>query len=175
MHPHDTSACRSGQTHIPLYIDDMALRRIETRIGSLECVRTSIRTSAMFPVTPEIRTLHTQLSDGDDAVGMEAVRDHLSTALLIRCLSAIERGRALPSASSRRQGAVLMREANAFVAARMDQDMPLDLLADRLGVPRRRLPPLPEVQSAFVALKHKIIDSTCRTVIICLGYISVEC
>ncbi|GJD46983.1 HTH-type transcriptional activator RhaR [Methylobacterium cerastii] len=117
----------------------MALRRIETRIGSLERVRASIRTSGMFLVTPQIRTLHTLLRDGDDAVGSEAVRDHLSTALLIRCLGAIERGRALPSASRRGQGAALVREAKAFVAARMDQDVPLDLLADRLGVSRRHL------------------------------------
>lgn len=140
MHAHDTSACRSDQTHIALYIGDIALRRIETRIGSLERVRALTRTSAVFPVTPEIRTLHTLCRDGSgDAVGLEAVRDHLSTALLIRCLGAIERGRALPSASRRGQGAALVREAKAFVAARMDQDVPLDLLADRLGVSRRHL------------------------------------
>ena len=139
-HAHDTSAFRSDQTHIAVYVRDAALRRIEAQLGSLNRFRAAIRTSAMFSVSPEIRTLHALCREGSgDPVGRDAVRAHLSAALLIRCLGAIERGAPLPTASRHGHGAALIREAKAFVAARLDQDVPLDLLAANLRVSRRHI------------------------------------
>ena len=139
-HAHDTSAFRSDQTHIAVYVRDAALRRIEAQLGSLNRFRAAIRTSAMFSVSPEIRTLHALCrEDSGDRVGRDAVRAHLSAALLIRCLGAIEGGAPLPTASRHGHGAALIREAKAFVVARLDQDVPLDLLAASLRVSRRHI------------------------------------
>ncbi|MCJ2060170.1 helix-turn-helix domain-containing protein [Methylobacterium sp. J-048] len=139
-HAHDTSTLRDNQAHIVAYVKENALRRIEASLGSLSRVRTSIRTSGMFPVTPEIRTLRALCLDGTgDTLGSAAVRAHLSAALLIRCLAAIEQGRPLPSASRHGHGKALIRQARAIIAARLDQDVPLDLLAERLDVSRRHL------------------------------------
>lgn len=139
-HAHDTGACLSNQSHIAVYVGDGALRRIEARIGSLSRVRALIRATAMFPATPDIRALHALCREGPcDTVGGDAVRAHLSAALLIRCLSVIEQGETLPTFSRHGQGASLVREAKAFIAARLNQDLPLDHLAARLKVSRRHL------------------------------------
>ena len=139
-HAHDTRAHRSDQSHIAVYVRDGALKRVEAQIGSLSRVRARVRTSSMFPVTPDIRALHALCREGvGDAVGGDAVRAHLSAALLIRCLGAIEQGEAIPTSSRHGQGASLVRDAKAFIAARLDQDVPLDLLAARLKVSRRHL------------------------------------
>ena len=140
FHAHDTSALRADQRHIAVYVEDAALRRVEAQLGSLDRIRASIRTITLFPVSPEIRTLRALCRDDcGDAFGSRAVRAHLAAALLIRCLAAIERERPLPSASRHDHGAALVREAQAFVAARLDRDVPLDTLAERLGLSRRHL------------------------------------
>jgi AraC-like DNA-binding protein len=137
---HETVALREGQAHLALYVTEAAIRRVESELGSLHRVREQLDGSALFPVTPEIRGLHALCrEDGGDTLGGTAVRGRLAAALLIRCLAAIEQGQPLPTATRRGHAADLVDEAKAFVAERLQEDIALDALADRLGVSRRHL------------------------------------
>jgi AraC family transcriptional regulator len=139
-HAHETVALREGQAHLALYVTDVAIRRVEAELGSLHRVRRQLAASALFPITPEIRGLQALCSeDGGDTLGEAAVRARLAGALLIRCLAAMERGQPLPTATRRGHAAALVDEAKAFVAQRLQDDIALNVLADRLGVSRRHL------------------------------------
>lgn len=139
-HAHETVALREGQAHLALYVTEAAIRRVEAELGSLHRVRGQLDASALFPVTPEIRGLQALCrEDGGDTLGGAAVRSRLAGALLIRCLAAMERSQPLPTASRRGHAAALVDEAKAFVAERLQDDVALDALADRLSVSRRHL------------------------------------
>ncbi|MCJ2136388.1 helix-turn-helix domain-containing protein [Methylobacterium sp. J-026] len=139
-HPHDTSALQSDQTHVAVYLRDEAFQRIERQLGSLSRVRALIRTSAMFSVNPDIRALKALCRDETgDAIGQGAVRAHLSAALLIRCLTAIERGQPLGTGSRDSHATILIDEVKAFVAQRADQTLSIDLLSERFNVSRRHI------------------------------------
>ncbi len=139
-HAHETVALREGQAHLALYVTDAAIRRVEAELGSLHRVRGRLDASALFPVTPEIRGLQALCrEDGGDTLGKAAVRTRLAGALLIRCLAAMERGEALPTATRGGHAAALVEEAKSLVAKRLRDEIALDALADRLGVSRRHL------------------------------------
>lgn len=137
-HPHDTSALRSDQTHVAVYLREQALQHVEKQLGSLSRVRALIRRSSMFPVDPNIRALRALCCDETgDTIGQTAVRAHLSAALIIRCLTAIERGQPLGAGS--RETHTLIDEVKAFVAQRADQTLSIDLLSERFNVSRRHI------------------------------------
>jgi len=136
--PHATSAVRSDQTHIAVYLRDDAFQRIERQLGSLSRVRALIRSSAMFSINPDIRALQALCcEETGDTIGQTAVRAHLSAALIIRCLTSIERGQ--PLGPSSREAHTLIDAIKAFVAQRADQTVSIDLLSERFSVSRRHI------------------------------------
>ncbi|MCJ2065481.1 helix-turn-helix domain-containing protein [Methylobacterium sp. J-088] len=137
-HPHDTSALRSNQTHVAVYLREEALKHVEKQLGSLSRVRALIRRSSMFPVNSDIRALRALCCDETgDTIGQTAVRAHLSAALIIRCLTTIERGQPLGAGS--REAHTLIDEVKVFVAQRADQTLSIDLLSERFNVSRRHV------------------------------------
>jgi AraC family transcriptional regulator len=137
-HAHETQALRDTHVHLAVYVTDEALRRIETETGSLSRVKYRTRSSALFRTTPEIRALQNLCKQADPAQNRAALR-HVSAALLLSCLSEIERADPLPAATPDGHAAVLVQEIQAFIADRAAQDVSLDLLAGRFGISRRHM------------------------------------
>lgn len=135
---HETRGLREADAHVALYVTEEALKRVEGRMGSLSRVRRESRGTALFPVTPRIRSLLDLCRRGEG--GREApVLGHLASALLLDCLAEVERARELPENSPRGHGASLVREVQAYLAARLATEVPLDELVERFGISRRQL------------------------------------
>jgi AraC-like DNA-binding protein len=137
-HAHQTQALRDTHAHLALYITDEALHRIEAEAGSLSRVKRRIRSSALFGTTPEIKTLQSLCQKASSGQSNSTLR-HVTAALLVSCLSEIEKADPLPAATPRGHGVALVLEVKALIADQAAQDVSLDMLADRFGISRRHM------------------------------------
>jgi len=138
---HQTAAARTGHRHLAIYTTDEQFARIEARLGSLSRVRARLDLPAFFSMTPEIRSLQSlcqAAADPDDAVNRTA-RSHVAAALLINCLSRIERSEQLSAARSEGHGEALVSEIKSFIRQNVTDDLPLDVIADFFGLSRRHV------------------------------------
>jgi AraC family transcriptional regulator len=136
-HIHQTQALRDTHAHLTFYITDEALQRIEAEAGSLARVKRRIRSSALFGTTPEIKALQNLCQKAGP--GQSSSLRHISAALLMSCLSEIERADPLPVATPRGHGAAIVQEVQDLVADGAAEDVSLDLLAERLNISRRHM------------------------------------
>lgn len=135
---HQTAAARGGHSHLAIYSADAQLERIEARLGSLSRVRARLGAPTVFAMTPEIRSLQRLCRAGDTSDELlQAARGHLAAALLMNCLSQIERGEELSTARRDGHGEVLVAEMTSFITENAGKDLPLDIIADRFGLSRR--------------------------------------
>lgn len=124
--------------HIVLYLTDSLIGRITPQFGSLRRVPRLVRETLYFAVTPEIRMLQYLCCTGDVAdPAIQASCFHVASALLLRVLKQVEQTEPLPCASSRAHGEGVVREIRSFIDARLPDNIPLDLIADRFGLSRR--------------------------------------
>ena len=91
----------------------------------------------MFAATPLMRTLLRLCCTDDSDITPKAAQDHLAAALLVAMLSRIEQGEPLSSATAHDHGTALIAEMRSAIDERLDEDMPLDELADIFGLSRR--------------------------------------
>jgi AraC family transcriptional regulator len=135
---HQTAAARSGHSHLAIYTADEQLARIEARVGSLSRVRAKLDVPAFFSITPELRSLRSLCQPGNPGdMPAKAVRGHIAAALLISCLSQIERSEQLSAALCEGHGDALVSEIKAFIRQNATKDLPLDVIADLFGLSRR--------------------------------------
>lgn len=134
MQAHESQALRQSSNHVALYLTEAALaqlapsRPLERRIGK----------PSLFAATPLMRTLLRLCCTDDNDAAPKAMQDHLAAALLIATLTRIEQGEALSAASSDDHGSALVAEMRAALGERLDEDLPLDELADAFGLSRRQ-------------------------------------
>jgi AraC family transcriptional regulator len=137
-HAHQTQALRDRHAHLAFYITDEALQRIEAEAGWLARVKRRTHSSALFCTTPEIKALQSLCQRAGPGQSVAVLR-HISAALLVSCLTEIERADSLPAATPRGHGVALVQEIQAFIADRAAEDISLDFLAERFGTSRRHI------------------------------------
>ena len=137
-HAHQTRALRDTHAHLAFYITDEALQRIEAEAGSLARVKRRTRSTAFFRTTPEIKALENLCQRPGSGQSVAALR-HISAALLLSCLTEIEKAVSLPAATPSGHGVALVQEIQAFIADRAAQHIPLDFLAEHFGTSRRHI------------------------------------
>ena len=91
----------------------------------------------MFAATPLMRTLLRLCCADDTAIAPKTAQDHLAAALLVAMLSLIEQDEPLSSASGQDHGSALVAEMRSVIEERLDEDVPLDELAETFGLSRR--------------------------------------
>lgn len=134
---HETEATRGGHAHVALYLTDRVLARMESQLGSFARLRRRMTKPSAFAVTPEIQTLqHLCCGDAHDRAA-ETARQHLAAALLVHLLGQIERSEPLSTASRDSYGDLVVAEISSFIAMRVAEDVPLDEIADAVGLSRR--------------------------------------
>ena len=138
---HQTAAASSGHRHLAIYTTDEQFARIEARLGSLSRVRARLDLPAFFSMTPEIRSLQSlcQAAADPDDLASRTARGHVAAALLINCLSQIERSEQLSAARSEGHGEALVAEIKSFIRQNVANDLPLDVIADFFGLSRRHV------------------------------------
>jgi len=102
--------------------------------------RRRMRTPILARQTSAIRalqdlSLRNDLSD----YGNAAVRQALSSALLMQCIGEIVTGKTMSGTSPREHGMALVADLEAFVTRHADQAIPLDTLEGRFGISRRHI------------------------------------
>jgi AraC family transcriptional regulator len=138
---HQTAAARTGHRHLAIYTTDEQFARIEARLGSLSRVRARLDLPAFFSMTPEIRSLQSlcQAAAHPDDAANRTARSHVAAALLINCLSQIERSEQLSAARSEGHGEALVSEIKSFIRQNVTDDLPLDVIAAFFGLSRRHV------------------------------------
>jgi AraC-like DNA-binding protein len=130
MHAHESQAVRCSSNHVALYLTEAALapsHRLQRRIQK----------PATFAATPLMRTL-LRLCCTDDTVSAPTVaQNHLVAALLVAVLSRVEQDEPLSNAIADDHGSAVVAEMRAVIDERLDEDVPLDELADLFGLSRR--------------------------------------
>ena len=137
---HQTAARRPGHDHLAIYASDDQLAGIEARLGSMSRVRAKLETPTFFTILPEMRSLLAlcQASVPSDPATRSA-RGYLVAALLMNCLSQIERGERLSAASPSTHGDALISEVKSYIATNFATELSLDLIADAFGLSRRHV------------------------------------
>jgi AraC family transcriptional regulator len=137
---HQTAARRPGHDHLAIYATDDQLAGIEARLGSLSRVRSRLLAPTFFAISPEMRSLLglCQACNPTD-LATQSARGHLVAALLINCLSQIERGEQLSASSPGTHGDALVSEVKSYISNNAATDLSLDLIADAFGVSRRHV------------------------------------
>jgi AraC family transcriptional regulator len=137
---HQTTARRTGHDHLAIYATDDQLAGIEVRLGSLNRVRAKLGAPTFFAISPEMRSLLAlcQASEQSDLATLSA-RGHLVAALLINCLSQIERGEQLSASTPGTHGDALVSEVKSYISNNVSTDLSLDLIADAFGLSRRHV------------------------------------
>ena len=140
MMSHQTAARRAGHDHLAIYATDDQLAGIEAGLGSLSRVRARLGKPSFFAISPEMRSLLAlcQPSVRPDRATQSA-RGHLVAALLIHCLSRIERGEPMSASSAGTHGDALVSEVKSYVSNSITRDLSLDQIADAFGLSRRHL------------------------------------
>jgi transcriptional regulator GlxA family with amidase domain len=69
----------------------------------------------------------------------QSARGHLVAALLINCLSQIERGEQLSTSTPGTHGDALVSEMKSYISNNVATDLSLDLIADAFGLSRRHV------------------------------------
>lgn len=134
MQAHESQAVRHSSNHVALYLTEAAL----AQLAPSRPLERQIRKPSLFAATPLMRTLlRLCCVDAADSAP-KAAQEHLAAALLIATVACIEQDEALSSASSDNHGSALVAEISAFVGERLDEDVPLDELADAFGLSRRQ-------------------------------------
>ncbi|CAN7143819.1 helix-turn-helix domain-containing protein [Bosea sp. LjRoot90] len=134
MQAHESQAVRHASNHVALYLTEAAL----AQFAPSRPLERRIKKPSLFAATPLMRTLlRLCCADDTDAVP-RAAQDHLAAALLIATLTRIEQDEPLSSASSHDHGSALVTEMRSAIGERLDEDVPLDELADAFGVSRRQ-------------------------------------
>lgn len=134
MQAHESQALRQSSHHVALYLTEAAL----AQFAPSHPLERRIRKPSLFAATPLMRTLLRLCCSDDAGAAPKAAQDHLAAALLIATLARIEQGEALSGASSDDHGNALVAEMRAALSERLDEDLPLDELADAFGLSRRQ-------------------------------------
>lgn len=134
MQAHESQALRQSSNHVALYLTEAAL----AQFAPSRPLERGIRTPSLFAATPLMRTLLGLCCAGDTCAAPRAAQDHLAAALLIATLARVEQGEPLSSASSHDHGSALVAEIRAAIGERLNEDVPLDELADAFGLSRRQ-------------------------------------
>jgi AraC family transcriptional regulator len=104
---HQTTA-RNGHDHLAIYVTDDQLAKMETRLGSLSRVRAKLNAPTFFATSREMRSLLDLCQSGcHDDLAATSARGHLASALLINCLSRIERNDQLSASNPAGHGDTL--------------------------------------------------------------------
>jgi AraC family transcriptional regulator len=109
-------------------------------LGSLSRVRARLGAPTFFATSPEMRSLLgiCQACEPID-LATRSARGHLMAALLINCLSRIERGEQLSTSTPGRHGEALVSEVKSYISNNVSNDLSLDLIADAFGLSRRHV------------------------------------
>jgi len=129
---HESQAVRRMSNHVALYLTEAAL----AQVSASSDLKRRIGKPAMFAATPFMRTLVRLCCTGDTDVAKDA-HAHLAAALLIAMLARIERDEPLSAAIGGDHGSAVVVEICAVIDARLDEDVPLDEIADAFGLSRR--------------------------------------
>jgi AraC family transcriptional regulator len=135
MHAHESQAVRRWSNHVALYLTEAALAQCAPSCH----LQRRIKRPAMFAATPLMRTLLRLCCTDNTDIVLKAARDHLAAALLVATLSWIEQDEPLSSAIGHDHGNALVAEMRSAIDGRLDEDVPLDELADVFGLSRRHV------------------------------------
>ena len=153
--PHETQAVRERHAHLTLYLTDDGLAQVEAECGSLASLRRRVMRPTQFASTPEIRAIQALCRSGQpDDASMRAARRHLAAAMMIHCLSCIERADPSPAASADAHGDMIVTEIKAFIDARIADALPLDLIAETFGLSRRHATRLFRERTGLSIARH---------------------
>ena len=137
---HQTAARRTGHDHLAIYATDDQLSGVEARLGSLSRIRAKLGASTFFAISPRMRSLLGLCQACEPAdLPTQLARGHLVAALLINCLSLIERGEQLSAATPETHGDALVSEVKSYISSHVATDLSLDLIADTFGLSRRHV------------------------------------
>lgn len=137
---HQTTAPRSGHDHMAIYATDDQLARIEARLGSLNRVRSKLNAPTFFAISHEVRSLLGLCQAGAaDSLAAQSARSHLVAALLINCLSQIERNDQLSASTPASHGDALVLEIRCFIKNNAASNLSLDLVSTAFGLSRRHV------------------------------------
>ena len=130
MHAHESQAVRRLSNHVALYLTEAAL--------APSChLQRRIQKPAMFAATPLMRTLLRLCCTDDTNIAPKAVQNNLAAALLGAMLSRIEQDEPLSSAIGHDHGNALVAEMRSVIDERLDEDVPIDEIAEIFGLSRR--------------------------------------
>lgn len=133
MHAHETQAVRRVSSHLALYLTEYSL----VRFASSSDFRRRMDRPALFATTPFMRTL-LRLCCADETSGApKESLNHLANALLAAMLARIEKDEPLSAASGYEHGSVVIAEMCSAINSRLEEDVPLDEIADAFGLSRR--------------------------------------
>lgn len=137
---HETRAGIGDGCHLALYVTASLLRRLERDIGSLSEFHRRTQAVTLVRRTALIRDLQSlAMQDGDAAFGRAEFKRSLSMALLMQCFSEVMAGETVPNGSARGHGMALVDELQQYLRGHVDEELPLDVLAERFGVSRRHI------------------------------------
>lgn len=133
MHAHESEAVRRSSNHVAFYLTEAALAQFAPSSDF------KLRTSrpAMFAVTPFMRTLLRLCCAGDSDIAPKGALDHLAEALLVAMLARIEQDEPLSGAIGHDHGGAVVAEMRSVIDERLEEDVPLDEIADSFGLSRR--------------------------------------
>jgi AraC-like DNA-binding protein len=134
MQAHESQALRQSSNHVALYLTEAAL----AEFAPSRPLERRIKRPSLFAATPLMRTLLRLCCNDPVDSAPKAAQDHLAAALVIATLARIEQGEALSSASGDDHGSALVAEIRSAISERLDEDVPLDELADGFGLSRRQ-------------------------------------
>jgi AraC-like DNA-binding protein len=135
---HQTAA--RHHDHLAIYATDDQLAHIDARLGSLSRVRAKLGAPTFFAILPEMRSLLglCQACEPTD-LATQSARGHLVAALLINCLSQIERGEQVSASTPGTHGDALVSEVKSYISNNVSNGLSLDLIADAFGLSRRHV------------------------------------
>lgn len=137
---HETRAGIGAGCHIALYVTGAMLRRLDQDIGSLSEFHRRTRSVSLVRRSSAVRDLQElSMRVGDMSYGRAETRRSLSMALLVQCVAAVIGGETLPNGCGRGHGLALVEELKDFLTLHVDEDIPLDALAERFGISRRHI------------------------------------
>jgi AraC family transcriptional regulator len=137
---HQTTAPGTGHDHLAIYVTDDQLAEMEARLGSLNGVRAKLNAPSFFEISCEMRSLLDLCQSGcPDDLAAKSARSHLASALLINCLSRIERNDQLSASNPGSHGDALVSEIKCYIKNNAASDLSLDLIATAFGLSRRHV------------------------------------
>jgi AraC family transcriptional regulator len=137
---HQTTAPGTGHDHLAIYVTDDQLAEMEARLGSLNGVRAKLNAPSFFAISCEMRSLLDLCQSGcPDDLAAKSARSHLASALLINCLSRIERNDQLSASNPGSHGDALVSEIKCYIKNNAASDLSLDLIANAFGLSRRHV------------------------------------